>query len=61
VVAPDISNVDINYGLLVVSDEWFVDEEDTTNVHVNVIDFDLDIDDGVVFFRVLESVLETGS
>jgi hypothetical protein len=57
VVAPDASNLDTDYGLIVEADEWFVDEADTTNVHVKVIDFDLDIDVGVVFFKVLESVL----
>ncbi len=57
VVAPDIANVDVDYGLVVEANEWFVDEADTTNVHVKVIDFDLDIDIGVVFFKVLESVL----
>jgi hypothetical protein len=59
VVAPDIDNVDIKYGLVVEADEWFVDEADTTNVMVQVVDFDLDIDDGVVFFRVLEAALAT--
>lgn len=59
VVAPDIGNLDINYGLIEVASEWFVDELDVTNVMVNVVDFDLDLN--VVFFKVIESAIEAGS
>lgn len=61
VVAPDIANVDVQYGLIVEADEWFVDELEVTTLLVQITDFDLDIDVGVVFFRVLEAALMTPS
>ncbi len=61
VVAPDIANVDVQYGLIVEADEWFVDELEVTTLLVQITDFDLDIDIGVVFFRVLEAALATPS
>ena len=60
VQVPDLANIDLNYGLLKVGtglSMWFgVDESDTTNVHVKVIDIDLERD--LVYFKFLESVIQ---
>lgn len=43
------------YGVIEVSDEWYVDEADTTNVVVEIVDTDDDLN--VVFFKFIESAL----
>ena len=63
VQTPDSANINVNYGILKVStlmnQWWGVDEADTTDVVVEVIGIDTDIDDtGVVFFKVIESAIQ---
>lgn len=62
VQTPDAANVNLTYGLLkngAGSDAWFsVDEADTVNVVVEVIGYSLEIDDGVVFFKFIESAIQ---
>jgi len=52
---PAAGNDGTNYGLVKVSGEWYVDEADTTNVHVTVTGFDANRK--LVFFKFLASAV----
>jgi hypothetical protein len=56
----DEANVNVAYGLLVVGSGatqwWGVDESDTSNVHVEVID--IDTERNLVYFKFIESVIQ---
>lgn len=59
-VVPDAANVDqVGFGIIKQTDgTWTVDEADTTNKVVVVIDFDTTItSNGVVFFKFLASTI----
>ena len=57
---PDAANLNVNYGLLKVGSGqnawWGVDESDTTDVVVEVIDLDLERD--LVYFKFIESAIQ---
>lgn len=62
VVTPDLDNVNAQYGILKNSTLqnawWSVDEDDTTDVVVEVIGIDLNLAGGVVFFKFIESAIQ---
>ena len=55
IVAPDSGNLGVSYGLLKVGSDWFVDETDTTNVHVTVTHIYANIK--AVLFKVISTVI----
>ena len=55
VQTPDSGNDGTDYGFLKVSGEWYVDEADTSNVHLTVVDFDANRK--IVFFKFIASVV----
>lgn len=57
-VVTDLSSISIGdqYGVVVLDGIHYVDEEDTSNVLVQIVDIDDDID--VVWFKFLESTLQ---
>lgn len=56
VATVDAANLDVDYGLLETSGDWYVDELDVTNVVVQVVDIDTDLN--VVFFKFLASAID---
>ena len=54
---PTVNNVGRSYGLVKLAADkiWYVDEADTTNTHVTVVDFDLGTN--LVFFKFLASAV----
>ena len=60
VVTADTANINVEYGILKVGSGatawWGVDEDDTTNVTVEVID--IDTERNVVFFKFIESAIQ---
>lgn len=61
VVTADTANINVEYGLLKVGSgatSWYgVDEDDTTHVVVEVVD--IDTERNVVFFKFIESAIQT--
>lgn len=57
-VQTDLSGITIGdqYGIVASSGDWYVDVADTTNVVLEIVDLDDDID--VVFFKFLEASLD---
>ena len=59
VSAAALTQVDLEYGLIKSADGiWRVDQTDTSNVAVKVID--VDVDNNIVYFRFLVSALPVG-
>lgn len=58
IVAPDADNLGRQYGLVNVSDKYYVDESDTTDVVVEVMR--IDTKNNLVYFKVITSARDEG-
>lgn len=56
-LTPTVAMRKVKYGVSKVGSDWVINQADTTNLVVQIID--VDIPNKVFFFKVLESVLQT--
>ncbi len=52
---PALTNIDEQYGIVKVGNDWIVDITDTTNLRIEIVDVDLD--NKIFFFKWLEAQL----
>ncbi len=56
-VTPVQADIGTAYGLLKVANDWVVDQTETVNTRLRIVD--IDIDNKLVFFKFLETALAT--